>query len=85
MPIKSQNKSQNKSRKNKSQKRKNSRSRTIKSMPKRYKYRVKGGCENGTCLSSNSQPWISKGGSYLELLNKDIYNHTTDDIFYSVN
>lgn len=53
------------------------------SKSKSRKYR--GGCENDSCsLSgsslSNSQLWSSKGGCTI---NKDIYNHKTDGIFYS--
>ena len=54
--------------------------RTKKSFRKSRKYR--GGCENGSCSScSNSPLWTSKGGS--DLISKDIYNHATDQTFYS--
>lgn len=79
MPRKNQNKSRNVRKTRKTRNRKNKSINT-----KSRRYRVKGGCENGTCLSPNSPPWISKGGSYLEdILNKDLYDHTTDKSFYS--
>lgn len=79
MPRKTQNKSRNVRKTRKIRK-----SKTInrnKSKPRRY--RVKGGCENGTCLSPNSPPWITKGGYLEHAINKDIYDHATDQSFYS--
>ncbi len=51
---------------------------------KSRKYRGRGGCADGTCLTETTTPqWISKGGTDTELISKDIYNHTTDQMFYS--
>lgn len=48
---------------------------------KSRKYRGRGGCENGSCsIESNAPLWTTKGGCTIS---KDIYNHTTDGIFYS--
>lgn len=52
---------------------------------KSRKYRGRGGCENDSCSLSGSSLssgplWTSKGGCTIS---KDIYNHTTDGIFYS--
>lgn len=69
-----------KSRRVRSKSRTMNRSRSIR---KSRKYR--GGCENDSCslsgssLSSGSL-WTSKGGCAIS---KDIYDHTTDGIFYS--
>ncbi len=52
---------------------------------KSRKYRGRGGCENDSCsLSGSALPgaplWLSKGGCTIS---KDIYNHATDQTFYS--
>lgn len=59
------------------------RSKSLKSIRKSRKYRGRGGCENGSCSSCSptSALWTSKGGS--DLISKDIYNHATDQTFYS--
>ena len=41
-----------------------------------FKYRGRGGCENGSCLTTNGPEW--KGGS----ISKDMYDYTTDKTFY---
>jgi len=48
---------------------------------KSRKYRGRGGCQNGSCvIESNAPIWTTKGGCTIS---KDIYDHTTDRIFYS--
>lgn len=49
---------------------------------KSRKYRGKGGCSNGTCMSNLSPQWNSKGGD-PEAISKDINNYVTDGSFYS--
>jgi hypothetical protein len=49
---------------------------------KTRKYRGKGGCSNGTCMSNSSPQWNSKGGD-PEAISKDINNYVTDGSFYS--
>jgi hypothetical protein len=60
--------------------------RKTKKIHKTRKYRRGGGCSNGVCSTEtnpSSPNWISKGGSDSETINKDIYSHATDQIFYS--
>jgi hypothetical protein len=73
-------------RKSKSMSKRMSRRRSYKS--KTRKYHGRGGCENDSCSLSGSTPsnapvWTSKGGSDSDVINKDIYNHTTNQIPYS--
>ena len=63
--------------------RRSHKSKSMRSTRKSYKYRSRGGCENGTCLTESTTPqWISKGGDG-ETINKDINSYVNDKIFYS--
>jgi hypothetical protein len=80
MPRKTYFKKGKRGTKNMRKSRRKSKNRPYKSKSRRYR----GGCENGTCSNGLDAPlWTSKGGSDSDAINKDIYNHATNQIPYS--
>lgn len=57
-----------------------------KSRSRSRKYRVRGGCENCTNYHGSGSPapqWIQRAGSNEQMINNDIFKHSTDSSFYS--